>query len=243
VTSLTDRLETIQERLALAAQRAGRDPGGITTVAVTKTQSIQQIQAAYDLGVRHFGENRVEEAEDKVPHLPGDIIWHMIGHVQSRKAKRVASLFQWVHSVDSLKLARRLDRASASQDKVLPVLLEVNVSGETAKYGFDASAWSANQAQRQALLAVASEIMTLPNLKVEGLMTMAPIVSEPEEARPVFASLRHLRDELAAELAADWPQLSMGMTDDFEVAIEEGATMIRVGRAIFAPQLGPWRKG
>jgi pyridoxal phosphate enzyme (YggS family) len=236
-------LRSVQERVADAAMRAGREPSEVTLVAVTKTQSPEVIQAAYDLGLRHFGENRVEEAEEKVDELPADITWHMIGHVQSRKARRVASRFGIVHSVDSLKLARRLDRFASGRSEPLPALLEFNVSGEVSKYGFSASEWAGSDDGKESLLATIKEIISLPHLTVQGVMTMAPIVGLPEEARPVFVGLRRLRDDLAVRLPhADWRHLSMGMTDDFEVAVEEGATLVRVGRAIFAPDLPPWRK-
>ena len=236
MNTLEANLRSVQDRIASAAARAGRDPGEITLVAVTKTRSPDTIRAVYELGQRHFGENRVEEAEPKVPELPGDLAWHMIGHIQSRKAKRVAPLFEMVHSVDSVKLARRLDRAREGRPQPLPVLLECNVSGEQAKYGFEADRWEGDDTQRKALWTAVEQILTLPNVRVQGLMTMAPIVADPEEARPVFVRLRRLCDALAADFAqADWRHLSMGMTDDFEVAIEEGATLVRVGRAIFDP--------
>jgi pyridoxal phosphate enzyme (YggS family) len=243
MTDLADNLRSVQERVAAAAKRAGRDPAGVTLVAVTKTQPPEVIRAAYDLGLRHFGENRLEEAEAKVGELPPDITWHMIGHVQSRKAERAARLFHVVHSVDSVKLARRLDRMSADRTAPLPVLLEINVSGEASKYGFLAERWTAGAfaGQRAELLAAVAEIAALPHLEIQGLMTMAPIVAEPEQARPVFAHLRQLRDELAAAFPrVSWRHLSMGMTDDFEVAVEEGATLVRIGRAIFAPDLPSW---
>jgi pyridoxal phosphate enzyme (YggS family) len=236
-------LRSVQERLAAAADRARRDPDKITLVAVTKTVPVDVIRTAYDLGLRHFGENRVGEAEAKVGDLPRDITWHMIGHIQSRKAKSAAPLFQMVHSVDSLKLAQHLDRACADLPGRLPVLLECNVSGEESKYGFAASKWATDAAQEQALFADVKECLTLAHLSVQGLMTMAPIVADPEQARPIFARLRRLRDEMSARFdQADWRHLSMGMTDDFEVAVEEGATLVRIGRAIFAPDLPPWRK-
>lgn len=236
MSNLEANLRSVQERIAAAATRAGRDPNGISLVAVTKTQSPATIREAFRLGQRCFGENRVEEAETKVPELPEEIAWHMIGHVQSRKAGRVAQIFEVIHSVDSVKLARRLDRACEGQSHPLPVLLECNVSGEAAKYGFAADRWAENGPQRDALWSAVESIAALPNLDVRGLMTMAPIVTDPELARPVFISLRNLRDELAAAFAqTDWPELSMGMTDDFEVAVEEGATLVRVGRAIFDP--------
>ncbi len=244
MNTLEVSLKSVQERIATAAARAGRDPAEIALIAVTKTQVPSTIQAAYDLGLRDFGENRVEEAEAKVGELPEDSTWHMIGHIQSRKARRVLSLFDIVHSVDSVKLARRLDRLSEEESRRLPVLLECNVSGEESKYGFEASCWKGDSAQRAELWAAVEEILRLRHLEVQGLMTMAPIVVDPELVRPVFVALRQLRDELSGAFPwVEWGTLSMGMTDDFEVAIEEGATHVRVGRAIFDPDLPPWRKG
>jgi pyridoxal phosphate enzyme (YggS family) len=241
--TLETDLHSVQARMAAAAARAGRDPAEIALVAVTKNQSPEAIRAGYDLGLRHFGENRVEEAESKLGGLPDDITWHMIGHIQSRKAKRVVPLFQFVHSVDTVKLARRLDRLCSDRPEPFPILLECNVSGEEAKYGFAAQAWSEDKAHRDALLSAVREIVALPGLQVQGLMTMAPIVADPEEARPVFVHLRQLRDMLSEAFpGTDWRHLSMGMTDDFEVAIEEGATIVRVGRAIFAPGSEIWCK-
>ena len=236
MNGLEANLRAVQGRIAAAATRAGRDPDEITLVAVTKTRSPTIIRTAHALGLRHFGENRVEEAETKVHQLPVDIVWHMIGHIQSRKAKRVAPAFEIVHSIDSVKLARRLDRACGGRAQPLPVLLECNVSGERAKYGFEADRWERDDAQRKAVWSAVEQILTLPNLQVQGLMTMAPIVAEPEQARPVFVRLRQLREALATAFdQVDWDHLSMGMTDDFEVAIEEGSTLVRVGRAIFDP--------
>lgn len=244
MSDLQDNVRSVQERIAAAAARAGRDPDEITLVAVSKMQDLDTIRIAYELGLRHFGENRVGEAESKVSRLPDDIVWHMIGHIQSRKAKRVIPIFKLIHSVDSVKLAQRLNRLAATEEAPLPALIEVNVSGEASKYGFSADRWNQDREQREQLLAAFKEIVELPHLQVQGLMTMAPIVPDPEEARPVFARLRTLRDDLAAALPqAEWQHLSMGMTDDFEVAIEEGATLVRIGRAIFEPTLPPWRKG
>jgi hypothetical protein len=201
-------------------------------VAVSKLHSPAEVAAAYAAGLRVFGENRVEEAAPKVEAVARLVApapppaWHMIGHLQSRKAADVLPWASMVHSVDSLKLAQRLSR-SASADQArprLPVLLEVNVSGEASKYGF----------RPEELSGAAEVIAALPGLSLQGLMTMAPIADDPEAVRPVFASLRALRDELARRYPRlDWRHLSMGMTDDFEVAIEEGATIVRVGRAIF----------
>jgi PLP dependent protein len=228
-SSLQANLTRVQDRIAAAAARAGRDLSSITLVAVSKTHPVEELLAAYELGVRHFGENRVEEASIKLPAFKQvisdpTVVFHMIGHVQSRKAEDVARLFDRVHSVDSVKLAQRLARFAT---RPLPILLEVNVSGEESKYGFDG-------ARRSELFSAIEAISQLPNLQMDGLMTMAPLVENPEEARPVFRALRELRDEIEGRYPGlKLPHLSMGMTDDFEVAIAESATLVRVGRAIF----------
>lgn len=227
-------LVAVEERIAAACERAGRARGEVTLVAVTKTRSLAEIVAAYRCGVRHLGENRVEEAAEKVPALramfePEPATWHMIGHVQSRKARDAVELADVVHSVDSTRLATRLDRFAGEAGKRLPILLEANVSGEESKFGVPA--W--DDAGCAALVAMAREVTALPHLDVRGLMTMAPIVTDPEEARPVFARLRRLRDVLCDATGREWPELSMGMTDDYAVAVEEGATIVRIGRAIF----------
>jgi len=231
-------LKRVQQRIEGACARAGRERDQITLVVVTKTRSIEEIRLAYRCGVRHFGENRVEEAEAKVPELRKSFAadpatWHMIGHVQSRKAKRAVALADVIHSVDSLRLARRLDRFAGEMGKRLPVLVEINVSGEESKYGFPA--WDV--VTQAALMGSVRELEALTHLEVRGLMTMAPIVTDPEMARPVFRQLAQIRDLLRDQAPfSSWPELSMGMTDDFEVAIEEGATMVRIGRAIFGPR-------
>lgn len=186
---------------------------------------------AYEAGVRDVGENRIEEALPKQAELAdlSDLRWHLIGHIQSRKARAVVGAFALVHSVDRPKIAGLLDRHAGERGTRLPVLLECNVSGESTKEG-----WQAQPGvDRQALLASLRTEASRPNLQVLGLMTMAPWSVDQAELRRVFGRLRDLRDELAAGAAGDWPELSMGMTDDFEVAIEEGATMVRVGRALF----------
>jgi pyridoxal phosphate enzyme (YggS family) len=242
-------LNHVRERIRTAAQRAGRDPAGVTLVAVTKTNPVEVMQAGYQAGLRHFGENRVEEARLKIPAFNEWLAansesderptWHMIGHVQSRKAADALAYFDSIQSVDSLKLAERLNRL-AERDEVerpMPVLLECNVSGEASKYGFELSRWGEDQEARVAFSDIVRRITALPRLRLRGLMTMAPIVTDPEQARPLFVALRAVRDSLAEEFpAVEWRHLSMGMTDDFEVAIEEGATLIRVGRAIFGPR-------
>jgi pyridoxal phosphate enzyme (YggS family) len=189
----------------------------VTLVAVTKGVSLAMIKAAYDCGIRDFGENRVQEAEGKIAQL-GDlrpsVTWHMIGHLQSNKVKKALRIFDIIHSIDSLRLAELLSRRT---DRTVPILLQVNVSGEVSRSGF--SVGELNDAFHK--------IAQLANLKVVGLMTIAPPSADPEKVRPFFRKLRELRDDMGLE------HLSMGMSDDFEVAIEEGATMVRIGRAIF----------
>lgn len=247
-------LARVQARVQAAARRAGRDPAEVTLVAVTKTHPLEVVRAAYRAGVRHFGENRVEEGQLKIPVFNRWLAasseacqrpkWHMIGHLQSRKVADALRHFDVIHSVDSLKLAQRLNRlaerdvAEALGDRLpMPILLECNVSGEASKYGFALSRWQESGEVRNTFFDTLRRIIELPCLRLEGLMTMAPIVPEPEQVRPVFVALRILRDALVEEFpAVEWRHLSMGMTDDFEVAIEEGATMVRVGRAIFGPR-------
>lgn len=242
-------LTEVRERIQAAAGRAGRDAAEVTLVAVTKTHPLEVIQVAYQAGLRHFGENRVEEGGPKISAFDEWLAagaetverptWHMIGHVQSRKAADALADYDVIHSVDSLKLAERLNRLAEREGvaRRVPVLLECNVSGEASKYGFELSAWREQRDVRSSFFDVVRRIAGLPQLRLQGLMTMAPIVSNPEQARPVFVSLRALRDALLEESPeVDGWHLSMGMTDDFEVAIEEGATLIRVGRAIFGPR-------
>lgn len=230
MTTLEERIALVQERIARAARRSGRDPDEIALVAVTKMQPVETVVAAYRAGLRLFGENRVEEASPKAAAVAGSLApgpppaWHMIGHLQSRKAADVLPWASMVHSIDSVKLAQRLSRFCTAAGRELAILLEVNISGEASKYGFTPAA----------VIEAVNSIAGLPGICLQGLMTMAPIMPDPELARPVFRDLRRLRDELARRFPAlDWHHLSMGMTDDFEVAIEEGATMVRIGRAIF----------
>ena len=239
MAEISDNLAQIEARIAEAALRSGRDPEEITLVAVTKTFSADVVLAAHEAGVRHFGENRAREGISKMTAVAPYVsdpppVWHMIGHIQSRKARRVAEHYDYVHSIDRLKIATRLSSHAAEAGREIPVLLECNVSGEGSKYGFALEDWHADEARQEAFVAAVDEILGLPGLQVRGLMTMPPYVDDPEEVRPLFASLRALRDVLEERFpAADWQQLSMGMTNDFEVAIEEGATMVRIGRAIF----------
>ena len=239
MTDVTRNLAQVEERIAEAALRAGRDPAEITLVAVAKTFSAEVVVAACQAGVRHFGENRAEEGAAKIPAVHAVITgsrptWHMVGHVQSRKARAVVMHFDYVHSVDRLKIAQRLSRFAQEAGRELPVLLECNVSGEETKFGLDLQGWEQDAAQREAFFAAVEESLALPGLSVQGLMTMAPFVADPETVRPVFVSLRGLLDTLRERFPSqDWRHLSMGMTDDFEVAVEEGSTMVRIGRAVF----------
>ena len=235
--NIAANIQRVQERIADACARTGRSPDDITLVAVSKGKSVDAMLEAVAAGLRHLGENRVEEAAVKIPHVKAvaakPATWHMVGHVQSRKAKLVAPLFELVQSVDSARLAGRLSRAAQANGEVLPVLLEVNVSGEASKYGLAGYNWHGDAAVKQNLLAVVSDVMALPGLRLDGLMTMAPYGAEESVIRKVFADLRGIRDALRESPGMELPVLSMGMTDDFPIAIEEGATMIRVGRAIF----------
>lgn len=234
--TLTERLAAVRARIAAAARRANRDPAAIRLVGVTKAHPVEMIRAALDAGLRDIGENRVQEAEVKMAALAAErhrLIWHLIGHLQTNKAKKAAMLFDMVHSVDSLRLAQLLDRYAAEAQGRLPVLLQVNVSGEATKSGFDLHGWEEQPDIYERFCADVEQILALPHLDVRGLMTIAPWGPDPEAARPVFRAVRRLRDDLAQRFPAAWRELSMGMTDDFEVAIEEGATIVRIGRAIF----------
>lgn len=231
VNRLAANIAAVRARIEAAARQGGREPGEITLVAVTKTHPAELAAAAVIAGQADLGENRTEEALPKMQALGGmQVRWHMIGQVQSRKAGAVAQAgFALVHSVDTFKLASRISRSAVEAGKRQAVLLECNVSGEESKAGFAAYApdrW-------EALLPDLEPLGALPGLEVRGLMTMAPIVAHPDEARPYFSRLRALRDFLRLRVGVEWPELSMGMTDDFEAAIAEGATLVRIGRAIF----------
>ena len=207
----------LNKRISRACQRAGRSPTGITIVAVTKTVEVPAIKAAFKAGIRHFGENRVQEARGKIEQLADlrpDITWHMIGHLQSNKARAAVDMFDMIHSIDSIRLAEEVSRRAQT---AVPILLQVNIASEVTKSGLPPSE----------VIQAVERISRLPRLDIKGLMTIAPLTDDPEDVRPVFQQLRLLRDSLGLE------HLSMGMTDDFEVAIEEGATMLRIGRAIF----------
>lgn len=237
---LIARLTEVRERIALAAQRAGRDTRDITLVAVTKTWPVEVIAAAYQAGILQVGENRAEELSQKKQQLidllpeAADLTWHQIGTLQSRKTSLVAENADVFHALDRLKIARRLSQRLSELGRTLPVFLEVNLSGEATKSGFLANDWEEDATQRENLRNVIEAIALLPGLDLQGLMTMAPWGVEETLVRSVFSRTRLLAEWLQQALPQlPLDQLSMGMTDDFEIAIEEGATFIRVGRAIF----------
>jgi len=234
LTEIERNLVRLGERLGRAAERAGRNPSGVQLVAVTKGFPPETIRLAAQLGLTQVGENRVEEALPKregLVDLP-ELAWHMIGHLQSRKAALVPGAFRMVHSVDRPKIARLLDRHAGLAGLRLPVLLQCNVSGEASKSGWplpDRPTW-------ETVLPEFDQIARLPHLQLMGLMTMAPLTADMEAARPVFRTLRHLAEFLRDRTPWGWEVLSMGMSDDFEIAVEEGATLLRIGRALFGPR-------
>src|SRR6185369_2681063 len=226
---LAANLETVHRRIAAACERVGRDPASVTLLAVSKGQSRQAVQELANLGQTLFGENRVQEAKIKIGQCPGNLRWHLIGHLQSNKCRDDVHFFSMIQSVDSLELAQEIDAWAGKAAKTLPILLEVNVAGEATKFGF----------RPEQLLAQLTSINALRRIEIHGLMTMAPWTPEPEKVRPIFRQLRELKQRCDELLGAPLPVLSMGMTGDFDVAIEEGATLIRLGTALFGPRVQP----
>jgi len=223
---LADNIARVRERIEAACRRAGRRPEEVRLVAVSKIFPAGMIREAFEAGLRDFGENRVQEAAQKRPHLAGlDITWHLIGHLQSNKARKARDLFKYIHSVDSLHVATKLHEAASSADERLPILLQINLAGEATKSGL----------REEEAPEVALAVSRLPSLELRGLMLIPPFFENPEQARPYFHRLRGLADRIAASHIPDvsMKELSMGMSHDFEAAIEEGATMVRVGTAIF----------
>lgn len=223
--TVKDNLETINKKIKEAALKVNRDPQEIKLVAVTKTATLEQIKEAINEGVKIIGENKVQEAKGKCQVLTTEVKWHLIGHLQTNKVKYAVEIFDLIHSVDSIKLAKEIDKRSVQFKKTIDVLIEVNISGEETKYGY-------NPEKVEAFL---KEISEFSGIRVRGLMTIAPISKNKEEVRPYFRRLRELseriRDKNIKNIKMDY--LSMGMTDDFEIAIEEGANMVRIGRGIF----------
>jgi len=228
MSDIARRLADIRERMAAAARRAGRDPAAVRLVAVSKSVGLEALREAVAAGQRLIGENYLQEAKDKIAALGPEVEWHFIGHLQSNKAKAAVGRFALIHSLDRLGLAEALETAAARQNRVQEVLVQVQVGGEASKSGV----------APEAAADLLRELSRFPHLRVVGLMTLPPFLPDPEAVRPYFRALRELRDRLVAQGLADTglPELSMGMSGDFEVAVEEGATLIRVGTALFGPR-------
>lgn len=232
---IAENFQKVLGQIEHAARSVGRSPQGVRLVVVTKGHPLEVVRNAIQAGAKILGENYPEEGIEKILALKdiAGLEWHMIGHVQSRKARQVCEHYAWVHSVDSPKLAARLDRFIGELEIKLPVLLEFNVSGEESKYGF--AAWDENRWDVTA--SAIAPVLKSKYMEVHGLMTVAPLLEEPEEARSYFSRLRRLRDYLRDSFPdANWDELSMGMSSDFQVAVQEGATMVRIGQAILGPR-------
>ena len=219
-------LELIYQRIHAACARAGRDPASVSLVAVSKGHPPEAVRAAADAGQLLFGENKVQEAKAKIPLCPGRLRWHMIGHLQSNKCRDTVHFFQMIESVDSLALAQEIAKVADKQASTVPLLLEVNVAGEASKFGYPPAR----------LLEELAQINALHRIEIHGLMAVAPWSLEPEKVRPIFRQLHDLKKRCEDLLGAPLPHLSMGMSGDFEVAIEEGATIVRIGTALFGPR-------
>jgi hypothetical protein len=226
VVDFATRLNSIQQRIRDACGRCDREPNSITLLAVSKTHPPETIKAAADCGLVFFGENKIQEAKVKIPLCPGKLRWHFIGHLQSNKVRDAVELFEMIQSVDSLNLAREISKRAEQAAKRMPVLLEVNVAGEASKFG----------CKPEKLLAELKELHSLPRLVIQGLMTVPPFAIEPEKSRLHFRKLRELKLRCEQILGTPLPHLSMGMSGDFEIAIEEGATIVRIGTALFGPR-------
>ncbi len=225
---LAANLQSIRERIAAAARRAGRSPESVTLMAVTKGQPPELVAEAAALGQTLFGENKVQEAKAKIPLCAGRLRWQMIGHLQSNKCREAVELFEMIQSVDSLRLAEEINKRADQAAKRMPVLLEINIASEASKFGY----------KPEQMLAELPQLNALPRLEIQGLMAVPPWTPEPEKVRPAFRQLRELKQRCEEILGAPLPTLSMGMSGDFEVAIEEGATVVRVGTALFGPRAG-----
>jgi PLP dependent protein len=231
MVSIIENLERVREQIAQAAAKAGRDVKDVELVAITKTHPAEKVREAVEAGQTLFGESRVQEARAKIPELSSNIRWHFVGHLQKNKVRQALPLFEMIHSVDSLALAKDINRIAEEEGLYPRVLLEVNVAAEGSKFGF---APDDLRASMQALLG-------LPRLSIEGLMCIPPLAAESEDSRKFFAQVRGLRDSVEKEFNMKLPQLSMGMTQDFAIGVEEGATLVRVGTAIFGERKA--RKG
>jgi pyridoxal phosphate enzyme (YggS family) len=221
--TFSDNLNSVRQRIAAACQRVGRAEDSVTLLAVSKSHPPETIRAAVDAGQVHFGENKIQEAKAKIPLSPGKARWQFIGHLQSNKVRDAVELFEMIQGVDSLAIAREISKRAEQAAKSIPILLEVNVAGESSKFGY----------QPEQLLAELNDLNALPRIEIHGLMAIPPFSPVAEKSRPYFQRLRELKTRAEAALGAPLPQLSMGMSGDFEIAIEEGATIVRVGTALF----------
>jgi pyridoxal phosphate enzyme (YggS family) len=221
--SIAENLDHVREQIAQAAAKVGRSASDIELVAITKTHPAGKVREAIEAGQHLFGESRVQETRAKIPELPSNVHWHFVGHLQKNKIRHALPLFELIHSVDSLGLAQDINRIAGEEAMHPRVLLEINVAGEGSKFGF----------QPNKLCQQMEELLSLPRLSILGLMTIPPLAEEAEASRKYFIQLRELRDRLQTEFRVDLSRLSMGMTQDYAIAIEEGATLVRVGTAIF----------
>ena len=224
-TYLKENFQSVEARIQAACDRAGRSRKEVTLIAVSKTKPVEMLQTIYDAGSRDFGENKVQEMCDKIELLPADIRWHMIGHLQTNKVKYIVGRVSLIHSVDSLHLAQEIEKQAAKLDVIVPILVEVNIAEEESKFGI----------HKEETISLVREVATLPHIRIQGLMTIAPYVENPEDNRAYFRGIKQLSVDIARENIDNVSMdcLSMGMTGDYEVAIEEGATMVRVGTGIF----------
>jgi PLP dependent protein len=229
--SLAENIASIQSRIETACSRAGRASNSVMLMAVSKGMPPERVREAADLGLTLFGENKVQEARAKIPLCPERLHWHLIGHLQSNKCRDAVHLFEMIHGVDSLALAQEINKWADKQAKTMPILLEVNLAGDSSKFGY----------KPEQVLMDLEAINALPKIEVHGLMTIAPWTENPEKVRPVFRNLKELKTQCEQKLGAPLPHLSMGMSGDFEVAIEEGATIVRVGTSLFGPRPKPVR--
>jgi len=223
---LAANLRAIQNRIEAACARTERDPASVTLLPVSKSQPPDAVRAVAELGLNLFGENKVQEAKGKIPLCPGHLRWHMIGHLQTNKCRDAVHFFEMIQSVDSLELAEEINQRAGQAAKRMPILMEVNIAGEASKFGYPPDR----------LLKELEQINVLKRIEIQGLMTIAPWTPEPERVRPIFRQLRELKERGEQFLGAPLPHLSMGMSGDFGVAIEEGATLVRIGTALFGPR-------
>jgi pyridoxal phosphate enzyme (YggS family) len=230
--SFADNMVSIQQRIAAACARAGRDVNSVTLLAVSKTHPPETIRAAVECGQLLFGENKIQEAKAKIPLCPGKARWQFIGHLQSNKVRDAVELFEMIQGVDSLAIAREISRRAEQAGRTMPVLLEVNVAGESSKFGY----------APERLLEELNALNALPRVDIHGLMAIPPFSPVSEKARPYFQRLRGLKADCEKILGAPLPHLSMGMSGDFEAAIEEGATLVRIGTALFGEHLSSVRR-